>query len=239
MVGEVLVFGFDVGGEVVEGGECGGDFEGFDVGFDGLVDVCDVVWGVWVGGDDVVLFDAAGAGDDDEEAAGVGHVDDFEVADVVAGGGGVLDECELVGELGEAADGLFDDFVEVDGFVDEGADGAFFGGAEGFDVFDGVDEGAVAFVGGDAAGAGVGLVDEAFFFELGHVVADGGWGDAEVVAFGEGFGADWFVGVGVVLDDGAQDRESAFLGHVACFSWRCLGGLVGVLFYFSGCGLVL
>nr|BFF27736.1 hypothetical protein GCM10025732_57010 [Glycomyces mayteni] len=43
----------------------------------------------------------------------------------------VLDDRDLVGELGEEAHGAGDDVVEVDGLGEEAVDGAALGGGEG------------------------------------------------------------------------------------------------------------
>ena len=92
------------------------------------------------------------------------------------------------------------------------------GGAHRLDRGEPVDEEPVALVGRHPAGAGVRLGDEALLLQHRHVVADGGRGDAELVAVDEGLGADRLLGGDVVLDDRAQHGEPAVLDHVSSSS---------------------
>ena len=62
-------------------------------------------------------------------------------------------------------------------------------------------------------GAGVRLGDEPLLLQRGHVVADGGRGDAEPVPVDERLGADRLLGGDVVLDDRAEHGELAVLDH--------------------------
>ena len=80
-----------------------------------------------------------------------------------------------------------------------------------------VDVVAVAGVGGDPAGRGVGLGDEAVALEHRHLVADGRRRDAETGGVGDGLRADRLRAVDVVLDDRPQDGGLALvqLGHAA------------------------
>ena len=73
-----------------------------------------------------------------------------------------------------------------------------------------VDVEAEGFGGGDAAGGGVRLFEQAGVGELGHLVADGG--GAHGVGEGrlrEGAGADGLAGRDVALDDGGEDLALA------------------------------
>ena len=76
-----------------------------------------------------------------------------------------------------------------------------------------VDEQPVALVGRDPAGAGVRLGDVALFLQRGHVVADGGRGDAQIVLLDQSLGPDGFLAGDVVGDDRAQHLELAVV-HV-------------------------
>jgi hypothetical protein len=53
------------------------------------------------------------------------------------------------------------------------------------------------------------LADVALLLQHGHVVADGGRRDPELVPLDQGLAADRFLSGDVVLDDGAQDLELA------------------------------
>ena len=57
----------------------------------------------------------------------------------------------------------------------------------------------------------MGLGDVTLGFEYGHIVANGGTGDAELVLLHKGFGADGFVRGNEVGDDSAEDFEAAFI----------------------------
>ena len=72
-----------------------------------------------------------------------------------------------------------------------------------------VDEVAVALVGRDPAGGGVGLDDVALALELGHVVADRGARDPEGPGLRDRLGRDRLGGLYVLLDDRSQHCGSA------------------------------
>ncbi len=127
----------------------------------------------------------------------------------------VLDDGDLPGELREQPHRAADHVVEVHGAVEEVLDGPALGRRQRLDPRQLVDEEPVALVGGDPAGAGVGLGDVALLLQHGHVVAHGGGRDAEPVPLRERLGADRLLRPDVVLDDGAQHFESAFAEHRA------------------------
>jgi len=56
-------------------------------------------------------------------------------------------------------------------------------------------------------------VDVALVLQGRHVVADGGWGDAQAVALHEGLGPHGLARAHVVGDDGGQDLKSSVVGH--------------------------
>jgi hypothetical protein len=103
--------------------------------------------------------------------------------------------------------------VEVDRPVEEGGDRALLGGRHRLERGQAVDEQPVALVGGDPAGAGVGLGDEPLLLQRRHVVADGRGRDTEGVTLDQGLGADGLLRGDVVLDDGSQDGELAVVLH--------------------------
>ena len=135
------------------------------------------------------------------------------------GEGGVLHDRDLAGELGERADGAGEHVVEVDevdgvdGVGEEGRDRRALRAGERAQLRQLVDEHAVALVGRHAAGRGVRGGDELFVFEQGHVVADRGRRDAELVAVDDRLAADGLVRVDVVLHDRAEDLQSALRDH--------------------------
>ena len=109
--------------------------------------------------------------------------------------------------------------------VEEALDRPALGHRQRLDGGQPVDEEAVALVGGHPAGAGVRLGDVALLLQHRHVVADGGRGDAEVVPLGEGLAADRVVGRDVVLDDGPEDLQAAFVvrhGDTSPYRSTCL-----------------
>ena len=59
--------------------------------------------------------------------------------------------------------------------------------------------------GGDAAGGGVRLIEQAGFGEVGHLVSDGRRTHSGKSVLGEGAGADRLAGRDVALDDGGED----------------------------------
>jgi len=158
------------------------------------------------------LFDAAGLGDDDQDDAPGAGRDQLDVPQGDPLERGVLDDGRLLGDLRQRPDGSGDHVVEVDGARQHPFDGPALGGGEGFDRVEGVDEMPVPLVGRDAAGRRVGLMDEARFLEGGHVVADRGGRDAEVVAFDQASGADGLARRDVVAHDGFENPGPAVLG---------------------------
>ena len=76
-------------------------------------------------------------------------------------------------------------------------------------VDDRLDVPAIAGVGWDPPGRGVGMVEEAGQLELGEDVADRCAGHAELVPVDERLAADWNGGGDVFLDDGPEDRLCA------------------------------
>lgn len=122
----------------------------------------------------------------------------------VVGCGGEGDEVGAAGEEGNGVVDAFFYFFEFVFFADffELDDGEFAGG---FVIGHFVNEKTVGFVGGDAACGGVGLEDVAGFFELHHVVSDGGRGDVKFVADEEGVAAHGFSGIDEVFHDGLED----------------------------------
>ena len=78
-----------------------------------------------------------------------------------------------------------------------------------------VDEQPVAGVGGHPTGAGVRLGDQALVLEGGHVVADRGARDAELVTLDQRLGTHRLPRLDVVLDDGAQHGEPSLVAHRA------------------------
>jgi hypothetical protein len=76
-----------------------------------------------------------------------------------------------------------------------------------------VHEEAVALVGGDAPGAGVGVGQEALPLELGHVVAHRGGRHLELAHAGDVGRPHRLRGVDVLLDHGPEDGGLAFFQH--------------------------
>ena len=151
---------------------------------------------------------------------------ELDVAHRRAGQRGVLHDGDLVGQRGEEAHRAVDDVVEVDRALEElrrwpRCSAALIGLTE-----EPVDEQPVAGVGGDPAGAGVRRGDQPLLLERRHVVAHGRCRDAELVALEQRLGADRLGGLDVVLDDGAQHGESAFLAHARRVSRRPGVGVV-------------
>ena len=131
-----------------------------------------------------------------------------------AGQARVLHDGDLAGELGEQPHRAVHHVVEVDRADQEPLDRPALGRRERLDPGQPVDEEPVAAVGGHPAGAGVRLPDVALLLQHGHVVADRGRRDAEVVPLDQGLAADRLLGGDVVLDDGAQHLELAVVeGH--------------------------
>ncbi len=77
-----------------------------------------------------------------------------------------------------------------------------------------VDEEAVALVGGDAPGAGMGMGQEALSLEVGHLVADGGWRHLQGPDAGDMGRADRLGGVDVLLHHGAENGGLALVQHL-------------------------
>ena len=85
-----------------------------------------------------------------------------------------------------------------------------------------VDEEAVALVGRDAPGRGVGLDQEALLLEHRHLVADGGRRHADARCRGDVRGPDRLRGRDVLLHHGAQDCGLAIVEHAGSQDYRVL-----------------
>ncbi len=177
-----------------------------------------------VGGDlaapleDALRGDAAG-GDHHRHAGARREPDQLDVLEGVAVARGRDRDGQVAGESGEQAGGLLDHVAQVArGFAELVADAAGVVLGEGLGLQQPVDVGAVAGVGGDAAGRGVRLDQVAERLQLGHLVADRRRGDAQVVLLRERDRADRFRRVDVLVHDGRQDEglslvELALLVH--------------------------
>ena len=100
----------------------------------------------------------------------------------------------------------------VDAGVRVAADHAALRLAQGFDLVDGIHELSVSLGGGDAPGVGVLLREVSLCLQCSHVIADGGRGDAQLVALQERLRANGFLGGNIVRHDGAQDFLAAGIG---------------------------
>jgi hypothetical protein len=74
---------------------------------------------------------------------------------------------------------------------------------------------AIASVGGNAAGGGVGVREEALLLEAGELRAHGGGAPVDVRPIGERARADWAPVIDVALDNPSQDLALAFAQHRA------------------------
>ena len=160
---------------------------------------------------DQPLLHPAGVGDHHEHQSGGRDRHQLEVADPAAGQARVLHDGDLPGELGEQPYRAVHHIVEVDRADQEPLDRPALGRRERLDPGQPVDEQPVALVGRHPAGAGVRLAQVALLLEDGHVVADGGRRDPQVVPLDEGLAADRLLGGDVVLDDRAQHLELAIV----------------------------
>ncbi len=161
------------------------------------------------------LLDPAGVRDQYQHQPGRRQRQQLHVPHRGPGQRRVLHDGDLPGQLRQQPYRTAHDVVQVDGAVQEVLDGAPLGAGKRLDAGQLVDEEAVALVRRDAPGARVRLGDEALVLQRGHVVADRGGGDTELVPLGQRLGADRLLGPDIVLDDGAQHFESAFTEHRA------------------------
>ena len=159
------------------------------------------------------LLNLAGVGDQDHQDLAGGQQHEFDVAHHGAAQVRVLHDGDLVGQLGQEPCRPVQDVVEVLGSFQQRLDGPALRRRQRLDGRNLVHEEPVALVGGDPSGAGVRGHDEALVLQRSHVVADGGAGNAQMVPFHQGLGADGFAGMDVVLHDGAQHFEFAWFAH--------------------------
>ena len=109
-------------------------------------------------------------------------------------------------KYGEDAGGEADPFFEVAGGLAELVeDGNLLFAGEAAFGHERRDVGAVAEVGGDAAGGGVGVGDVALIFEESHLVADRGRGEAKGMALDKRLRTDGLRREDVVIDDECED----------------------------------
>jgi hypothetical protein len=99
--------------------------------------------------------------------------------------------------------------VQVDRAGQEGLDGPLLRGRERLDRAEPIDEQPVALVGGNASRAGVRLGDVTLFLQRGHVIANRGWGDTEVMLLHQRLGTDGLLAGDVIGHDGPQHIELA------------------------------
>ena len=93
----------------------------------------------------------------------------------------VLHDGDLPGQLSEQPDRPHDDVIEVVGARQESLDRPALGSGQRLDAGQAVDKQPVALIGGNPAGAGVRLDDEALLLQHCHVVTDGRRGDVQIV----------------------------------------------------------
>lgn len=60
----------------------------------------------------------------------------------------------------------------------------------------------IAQIGGHASGGGMGLIDQTFPFQTGHVVADRGGTHGKFIAHNDRLRTDWLAAVDEMLNDG-------------------------------------
>ncbi|SHU40718.1 Uncharacterised protein [Mycobacteroides abscessus subsp. abscessus] len=130
----------------------------------------------------------------------------------------ILHDGDLTGHLRQQPHRPAQHVIEVDATLQEVQDGLALGARERLDVLEPVDEFAVALFRGNAPRAGVRLGDVTLGLQHGHIVADGGAGNAQAVPVDQGLGADGLLGGDVVGDDGAQHLETPVIrtchGHL-------------------------
>ncbi len=115
------------------------------------------------------------------------------------------DDRRVTGEAGQQLAGLVEQILErAVGRGEEVCNGAPLGDRKGPGLGEVVDEVAVALVGRDPAGRGVGLDDVPLPLELGHVVADRRARHPERPGLGDRLGRDRLRGLHVLLDDRSQ-----------------------------------
>ena len=110
--------------------------------------------------------------DRDDEDAARSDTENLEVLEGTHARTRVLHEGHLMGDLREQSNGAFHDVVDVDGLGEKRFQSLAFRGTHGLELGEAVNENAVAAVGRDSPGRGVGLVDESGFLQDRHVVAD-------------------------------------------------------------------
>ena len=164
---------------------------------------------VVLGDADRPLLDPAGGGDQDQQQPGAGQGDQLDMPDRGVAQRRVLHDGHLMGHLSEQPDRTQQHVVQVDRTGQEGLDGPLLGGRERLDRAQAVDEQPVTLVGGDASRAGVRLGDVTLFLQRGHVVADRGRGDTQVMLLHQRLGADRLLAGDVVGHDGPQHIELA------------------------------
>ncbi len=123
---------------------------------------------------------------------------------------GTDDHGGAVGQVGEEPGGLVEHLLDLAvGVVEELADLLSADRVERAGAAQVVDEEAVALVGRDAAGAGMGLDEEAFPLERGHVGADGGRRHAHSGCVDDVLGTDGLGGADVLGHHSVEDRRLA------------------------------
>ncbi len=123
----------------------------------------------------------------------------------------ILHDRHLAGELRQQPYCAMDHIIEIDRADQEPFDRAALGGRKGLDSRKPIYEQPIALVRRDPPGAGMRLAKVALFLQYGHVVADGGRGNLQVVPFHQRLAAYGLLGRDVVLDDHAQHLELAIV----------------------------
>ena len=124
------------------------------------------------------------------------------------------DDAGVGGEVAEQARGVLQHLLELAvGLLEERAHLHGVVAAEAGGLAEVVDEEAVALLGGDPAGAGVGLAEVALLLEGGHVVAHRGRRHLHAGGPHDVRGPHRLGGVDVLLHDGPEDGGLAFVEH--------------------------
>ena len=155
---------------------------------------------------DGALVDGAVGQHDDQQAEPVGEPHQLDGADPGRVVGGGHDHRRVVGQARQQLGGVLQHLLELAVSVrEELRDALAPGGVQPSRRPQGVDEEAVALVGGNAAGRGVGLGQVALPLERRHVVAHGGGGDGDVGGLGDAMRAHRLRRLDVLADDRSKD----------------------------------
>ncbi len=167
---------------------------------------------------DNALFYPPRAGNDHEENTGSAEPNEFQVAQHCFIQRRVLDDRDLLGEVGKQSRGAIQHIIKIHRGIKDLTDSAPFRSRKRLDGSKGIYERAVAGIGGDAPGRGMRMGEQPGFFQDRHIITHGSRGHSQRVAFYQSFGSHRFAGGDVIAHNRLKNAPAPIFCRHLCSS---------------------